>query len=56
MSGNKKDSIYRRSQYVQNEVKKRGGKVEAVVNDLAAELFLNERTIWRDLTRELKPK
>ena len=52
MSVNKREAIRKRSQYVQEQIKKRGGKIEAVVNDLAAELFLDPRTIWRDVTRE----
>ena len=53
MSVNKQELIQKRAQYVQEQIKIRGGKVEAVVNELAAELFLDQRTIWRDYTRDI---
>lgn len=50
MSVKNKELLRKRREHVAKEILKRSHeKAEAVVNELAEKLFLNPRTIWRDL-------
>lgn len=50
MSVKNKELLNKRREYVAKEILKRSHeKAEFVVNEIAAKLFLNPRTIWRDL-------
>lgn len=44
-----------RAAHIQQTVNSRSAeKVDTVIRELAQNLFLSERTVWRDYTRELR--